>query len=351
MLKHWIGALASAATVAAFTVASTHASRAEDSVTLQMQSVYPGSFPIVGDAGKSLGDRVKLLSGGSLDIEFHEPGAIVPAGEAWDAVSIGGVDAAWYSPGFAQGVIPSAAMFTAAPFGPKAPEYLAWYYYGGGKELWDEIAGKHNIVSILCATLPPEASGWFREEIKSVDQLKGMKMRIFGLGARVMQKLGVQAQTLPVGDTVPALELGTIDAAEVSMPSLDLALGMQQYADHYYFPGWHQQTSLFSLIVNKDVWNGLSKRQQAIVEEVCRSTVSDTIARGEATQFDAMQTLEDKGVTLHQWPQPILDAFREAWRDVASEMAENDADFARVWESYTSFRKNYEIWESMGYLD
>lgn len=351
MLKHATGALVSVALAAALAAVPAERTRAEDDVTLQMQSVYPGSFPIIGDAGKSLGERVKLLSGGSLDIEFHEPGAIVPAGEAWDAVSIGGVDAAWYSPGFAQGVIPSAAMFTAVPFGPKAPEYLAWYYYGGGKELWDEIAGEHNIVSILCATLPPEASGWFREEITSVDQLEGMKMRIFGLGARVMQKLGVQAQTLPVGDTVPALELGTIDAAEISMPALDLALGMQEYANHYYFPGWHQQTSLFSLIINKDVWSGLSQRQQAIVEEVCRSTVSDTIARGEATQFDAMQTLRDKGVNLHQWPEPMLDAYREAWREVAAEMAEDDADFARVWESYTTFRENYAIWEEMGYID
>ncbi|WP_206607852.1 TRAP transporter substrate-binding protein [Ferruginivarius sediminum] len=350
MMKRMCGALATAALAVAALAGPAEAAE-EESVTLQMQSVYPGSFPIVGETGKSLGERVKLLSGGTLDIEFHEPGAIVPAGEAWDAVSIGGVDAAWYSPGFAQGVIPSAAMFTAVPFGPRAPEYLAWYYYGGGKDLWREIAGKHNIVSILCTTLPPEASGWFREEITSVDQLKGMKMRIFGLGARVMEKLGAQAQTLPVGDTVPALELGTIDAAEVSMPSLDLGLGMQQYADHYYFPGWHQQTSLFSLIVNKDVWDGLSERQQAIVNEVCRASVTDSIARGEATQFDAMQTLKEKGVTLHRWPDEILDAYRQAWSEVAAEMAENDADFARVWESYKTFRKNYQIWESMGYLD
>jgi len=343
--------VASLAATAAIALTAATTVQAQDTTTIEMQSVYPGSFPIIGDIGKDLGGRVKRLSGGTLDIAFHEPGAIVPAGEAWDAVSIGGVDAAWYSPGFAQGIIPSAAMFTAVPFGPKAPEYLAWYYRGGGEELWNEIAGRHNIKSILCATLPPEASGWFKEEITSTGQLEGMKMRIFGLGARVMEKLGVQAQTLPVGDTVPALELGTLDAAEISMPALDLALGMQEYAKHYYFPGWHQQTSLFSMIINTDVWNGLSDQHQAIIEEACRSSVAQSIAWGEAIQFDAMETLKDKGVTLHEWPEPILEDMRQAWREVAAEMAEDDEDFARVWESYTKFREDYAIWRDLGYLD
>ena len=322
----------------------------EDTVTLQMQSVYPGTFPIVGEAGRGLGDRMALLSGGTIEIEFLEPGALVPPAETWDAVSIGAVDAAWYSPGFAQGIIPSAAMFTAVPFGPEAPEYLAWYYYGGGQEIWDEIAARYGIRSVLCATIPPEASGWFRQEITSVEQFDGLTMRIFGLGARVMERLGASAQTLPVGDTVPALELGTIDAAEISMPALDLALGMNQYADHYYFPGWHQQTSLFSLLINLDVWNGMSERQQAVVEEVCRSTVADTIAQGEAIQFGAMQELEAGGTTLHLWSDEILDAMEAAWLEVADELADDDEDFARTWESYTAFRENYAVWRNMGYM-
>jgi len=318
--------------------------------TLQMQSVYPSTFLIIGDVGKQLGGRVKALTNGALDLEFQEPGALVPAPEAWDSVSIGGIETAWYSPGFAQSVVPSAAMFTSVPFGPEAPEYLAWYYHGGGEALWSEIAGRHNIVPILCGTIPPEASGWFREEITSLDQLKGKKMRIFGLGARVMQKLGVQAMTLPVGDTVPALELGIIDAAEISMPALDLKLGMNKYAKHYYFPGWHQQTSLFNLIVNKDVWTGLPDNQKLAVTEVCRSAVTQTLAWGEAIQFQALETLQADGVQLHKWPEPILAAMRAAWEEVAAEMAAEDADFKRVWQSYSDFRKAFSVWKKLGYM-
>jgi len=320
-----------------------------DATALDMTSVYPGSFPIIGDIGKDLGRRVKTLTGGKLDLAFHEPGALVPAPEAWDAVSTGAVDAAWYSPGFAQGIIPSAAMFTSVPFGPEAPEYLAWYYYGGGGDLWDAITARHNIKSVLCGTLPPEASGWFRKPIETVSDLKGLKMRFFGLGARVMEKLGVATQTLPVGDTVPALELGTIDAAEISMPALDLRLGMADYAKHYYFPGWHQQTSLFSLLVNRKVWDGLNEQEQLAINEVCRSAVAQSIAWGEAIQLDALKELQKKGVVLHTWSPEILAAMKQAWQDVVTEQSA-DKDFKRVWESYAAFRARYAQWRDLGYM-
>ncbi len=316
---------------------------------LDMTSVYPASFPIIGEIGSEIGDKVSALTAGSLTLTFHEPGALVPAGEAWDAVSTGAVDAAWYSPGFAQGIIPSAAMFSAVPFGPEAPEYLAWYYYGGGEVLWDEITERHGVKSILCATLPPEASGWFRQPIEAVADLEGKTMRFFGLGARVMEKLGVATQTLPVGDTVPALELGTIDAAEVSMPALDLRLGMADYAKHYYFPGWHQQTTLITLLVNREIWDQLSAREQLAVEEVCAAAVARSLAQGEALQFAALEALKDEGVTLHRWSPQILAAMQSAWSEVVTELSE-DADFARVWDSYTAFRESYAKWRDLGYM-
>ena len=318
--------------------------------TLQMTSVYPGTFPIIGEAGKALGERLSRLTDGELTTEFFEPGALAPAAEAWDAVSTGAVDAAWYSPGFASGIVPSAAMFTSVPFGPAAPEYLAWYYEGGGEALWDEITAPHEIKSVLCAALPPEASGWFREEITAVEQLRGKKMRIFGLGARVLEKLGVAAQTLPVGDTIPALELGSIDAAEVSMPLLDLQLGFPDLAKHYYFPGWHQQTSFFSVIVNRGVWDALSESERAAFEEVCKAMVTETIAKGEALQFDALKEIEAKGVSVHTWPPEILDAMRGAWDEVVEELSAEDADFKRVHESYSTFRANYADWRRLGYI-
>jgi len=323
---------------------------AAQSETLVMQSIYAGTLPLLGDTGKALGERVSRLTGGELNIEFNDPGAIVASNEIWDAVSTGAVDAGWYSPGFAQGIIPAAALFTAVPFGPDVKEYVAWWYEGGGEEMWNELGGQYDIHTELCAVLVPEASGWFREPINSVEDLEGLKMRIFGLGARVLQKLGVQAQSLPPADTMTALRLGTIDSAEISFPAIDLNLEMNTYANNYYFPGWHQQTSLITLIVNQAVWDGLPDQHKAAIEEVCAANVALSMARGESMQLEPMAKLQADGVEFHRWSPEILEAFSNAWDEVVTEMSAEDEDFARVWQNFSDFREKYAEWASYGYL-
>ena len=320
------------------------------SETLDMQSIYPNSLPLLGEAGAEMGARVGRLTGGDLDIKFHNPGELVSSNEIWDSVSTGAIQAGWYSPGFAEGVIPSASLFTAFPFGPGAVEYTAWWYDGGGKELWAEITEPYNIHSELCTILAPEASGWFRKPIESPEDLKGLKMRFFGLGASVMEKLGAQAQSLPVSDTMSALNLGTIDAAEISFPAIDLKIGMNQHASHYYFPGWHQQSSLITFIINKDAWNDLDDSHQAAIEEVCAANVAKTIAQGEVIQLAPLQELKDAGVTVHEWSEEMLATFEEKWLEVAAEKSAEDADFDRVWKHISAFRETYKDWANAAYL-
>lgn len=326
----------------------TGAARAE---TLVMQSIYASTLPLLGDSGVAVTERVARLTGGELEIEFNEPGAIVGGNEIWDAVSTGAVDAGWYSPGFADSIIPAAAIFTAVPFGPDVREYTAWWYHGGGRELWAEITDPYNIHTELCAILVPEASGWFREPIESPADLQGVKMRIFGLGAQVMQKLGAEAQSMPPADTMTSLRLGTIDAAEISFPAIDLQLGMQEHANNYYFPGWHQQTSLITFIVNKDRWESLDDRSRAAVEEVCAANVALTAARGEAMQLEPLAELESQGVVVHRWNDEMMAAFRQAWDEVAAERAAADETFARAWQSLSDFREKYAEWSALGYVD
>lgn len=318
--------------------------------TLIMQSIYPSSLPLLGDSGVRLTEQVAALTDGELTIEFNEPGAIVGGNEMWDAISTGAVDAGWYSPGFAQGIIPAAPIFTSVPFGPDVKEYTAWWYHGGGKELWAELGAEYNIHSELCAILAPEASGWFREEINSVDDLKGLKMRIFGLGAQVMQRLGVEAQSMPVADTMTGLRLGTIDAAEVSFPMIDNAVGMNEHASHYYFPGWHQQTSLITFIINQEVWDGLSEQNRAAIELSCAANVALTTAQGESGQMEPLAELEGKGVTVHTWSDEMMAAFQESWDAVVEEQVAADEDFARAWQSLSDFRANYARWSELGYI-
>ncbi len=319
---------------------------------IEMQSIYPGSLPLLGQGGVELGPKVALLTGGSVKINFNQPGELVAGGEIWDAVSTGAVDAGWYSPGFAEGVVPSASLFTAFPFGPDVREYTAWWYNGGGKELWAEVTADFNIHSELCSILAPEASGWFKEEINSVDDLAGKKMRIFGLGASVMQKLGVQAQSMSPGDTMSSLNTGALDAAELSFPAIDNALGMQEHAKHYYFPGWHQQTSLITFIINKDVWDGLAENEQAAISETCAATVARTTAQGEAIQLEPLAKMVDEdGVILHRWSDEMLGAFSGAWDEVVAEKTAENEEFKKVWDHISAFRADYAKWASLGYLD
>ncbi|SDO64984.1 TRAP-type mannitol/chloroaromatic compound transport system, substrate-binding protein [Lutimaribacter pacificus] len=315
-----------------------------------VQSAFPLSLPQIGTLGHWISDRIDVVSGGELTLTFQEPGAIVPPLEAFDAVQTGAVEAGYSTPSYWVGKIPASEMFTGVPFGPDAGEYLAWFYFGGGKDLYEEIYHKRGVHGVICAVMPPETSGWFREEIATVDDLRGMKMRYNGLGGKVMEKLGVQTQLIATSDLFTALELGTIDGTELSMPAIDEAVGLYQIAKHAYFPAWHQQSTFFEVMFNKAAWDGLSEQKRAIVDTVCEAAVTRSLAEGEAMQFPSLARLEEKGVTLHKWPEEFIDAFEVAWQEVAEEQAAGDEEFAKVWKSYSDFRASYAIWGEMGYL-
>lgn len=316
----------------------------------KMASTYPGSLDILGTMAKRFEAQIAIVSGGNIKFRFFEPGALSPALETFDAVSYGALDSAWSTPGYWSGKVPALQIFAAVPFGPDSPEYMAWFYNGGGKELFEEIYHEHNIHSIVCGISPPEASGWFKNEIKTLDDLKGIRMRFFGLGAIVMAKMGVSTQLLATGDIFPALELGTIDATEFSVPAVDQKLGFDKIARHYYFPGWHQQSTFFELMINLDRWNDLSAQQQTQINITCGDNVRFGIAEGEALQVEAIEILKQRGTIFHQWPREFLDAFEKAWYEVADEEAEKDADFKKSWQSLQNFRQSYKTWKDLGYI-
>ena len=333
------------------TPGSSNESKIQEQVRLKMSSSFPASLELIGKNGVRFSDTIKEVSAGSLELKFFEPGALVPPLEAIPAVSKGSVDAAWSTSGFYAGNDLAFSFFTSVPFGASADELIAWLRYGGGNELADEMYGKYNIKPVPCFITPPEASGWFREEIKSVEDLKGMKMRFFGLGAKVMDKLGVATQLLAPGDIFQALQLGTIDATEFSVPSVDESSGFYQVAKHYYFPGWHQATALGHVFFNMDVWKSLSPYHQKIIEVTCGYILKEMIAEGEATQAPAMKRMIDKhNVKIHYWPDEILAAYRSAWGEVVAEESANNPNFKKVHESYTKFRNEYKLWGENGYL-
>ena len=256
-----------------FTLALT-AANAQERVRWKMQSAFGSQLPHLGPSGVRFSKDIERMSGGKFEVKFFEPGALIPPLECFDAVSKGSIESCWTTPGYHTGKYPALAFFTTVPFGPGFGEFLAWKWFGGGNKLRDEIYAKHDLVAVDCFCIGPETSGWFRSEIKSIEELKGLKMRFFGLGAQVMQKLGVSTQLLAAADIYQALERGVIDATEFSMPTMDIKLGFHQIAKFNYFPGWHQQVSCSEFLMNKKAWDALPDHYKAMIEVAGKAQVA-----------------------------------------------------------------------------
>lgn len=318
------------------------AASALPTVRWKMAGAYASSLPQLGAPAKRLETNVWRVSGGDIEIKFHEPGVLVPKQEVFDAVASGAVDAAFSSPSLWGGKIPALNLFSAVPFGPSAEEYLSWFYFGGGKDQFEDIYHKSGIHSILCGAMSPEASIWSRKEIKTVEDFKGITMHIEGPGAKIMDRLGVKTKQLSGGDIFTAFETGAIDAAEFLMPAIDLELGFHKLARHYYMPGRRRSATVFDLMINLDKWESLAVVRQSRIEAVCGDNVRFGLAEGGALDHSpALKKMIANGVTLHRWPAEIMNAMNKAWQETAAREAEADIGFKRAWSSLSAFRKNY----------
>ncbi|MCK0171779.1 TRAP transporter substrate-binding protein [Aliiroseovarius sp. S1123] len=337
----------------AATLMTTTAAQAADKLLLKTPIAFSTALPGLGSPIPRVAEQLDLMSGGTLKMKVYEPGKLVPPFEILDAVSSGKINSGYTTAGYWAGKIPAAPLFSAVPFGPEAGEYMAWLYYGNGMNLYQEMYDQagFNVKVLPCAIIAPETSGWFAKEINSPEDLEGLKMRFFGLGGKVMQRLGVATSLLPGGEIFPALEKGAIDATEFSMPAIDARLGFHKLVKFNYFPGWHQQATVFELLVNKDVWNEASDQHKAIIENACKASMTDSFAEGEAIQHDALlDNVENNGVTIKTWSDEMLNVFRENWDAVADEEAANDEFFAKVLGDMTEFREGYSIWKENAFL-
>ncbi len=338
--------------LAAASVVALCAGGAQAQESFEMTSAFGKNLPILGTAAVDFTNKINSIST-EVEFEQFDPGELVPALEALDAVSNGSVDAAYTTSGYWQGKITAASLFAAVPFGPEAGEFLGWMLYDDGHDLFQRMYDEngYNVKVLPCGIIAPETSGWFKNEITSLADLEGLNMRFFGLGAEVMQRLGVSTSLLAGGDIFPALERGAIDATEFSMPRIDARLGFHQIAKFNYFPGWHQPATLFELIINKDAWEGLDEIAQKQIEVACLANITTNYAEGEATNYAAMvENTEKNGVTIKLWDADTLATFESTWGEVAAELAAEDEFFATVWADLQEFRDGYKIWNNAIYL-
>ncbi|MDV7339353.1 TRAP transporter substrate-binding protein [Terasakiella sp. A23] len=342
--------LATAAAAALSLTAAAPASAGK--VLLKTPIAFGTHLPGLGTPIVRVAEQLGAMSGGTIKMKVYEPKKLVAPFEILDAVSTGKVNSGFATAGYWSGKMKAANLFSAVPFGPEAGEYMAWLYYGNGLKLYQGMyddAG-YNVKVLPCAIIAPETSGWFPKPIEKPEDLKGLKMRFFGLGGKVMQKLGVSTSLLPGGEIFPAMEKKAIDASEFSMPAIDKLLGFHKLVKYNYFPGWHQQATVFELLINGDAWKKMDKGQQAIVENACKASMAQSLAEGEAIQFDQMkENVEKHGVKIMTWNDTMLAAFKGAWDEVAAEESQ-DPGFKKVYDDLTTFRTGYQIWKENAFL-
>jgi len=325
---------------------------AQKKVLLKVPIAFATSLPGLGTTIKYVSDQVNAVPEMGINMRIYEPGKLVAPFEILDAVSTGKTNAGFTTAGYWAGKMTASPLFSAVPFGPEADEYLAWFLYGNGMKLYQEMydsSGFH-VKVLLCGMIAPETSGWFTKPINSADDLKGLKMRFFGLGGEVMQKLGVSTSLLPGGEIFPALEKKAIDATEFSMPAIDEKLGFYKIANYNYYPGWHQQATSFELLINKDTWNDMSKSQQTFLEMACRDGITNSIAEGEAIQFAVIKRNNERGINSVYWSQDMLALFEKTWGEVAQELSAKDAFFKKVYADLSAFRADYAEWKKRAFL-
>jgi len=337
-------------TLAAALAVAAGAAHATDKLRWKVPNAFPSHLPALGDNVQLVADFLKEASDGDIQFKIFEPGNLVPPLELSDAVRDKTIDAGYTWLGYDAGKIPSAPLFAARPFGMEPWEYAAWWYDGGGQKLADEVYGKRNIKPLLCGITGPETAGWFRKEIKTMSDLKGLKIRFAGLGGEVMQKAGASVTLLPGSEIFQALEKGAIDATEFAMPAVDQKLGFDKVAKFNYFPGWHQTYTAFHFIVNKDVWNGLKSSTRSMLEMACTAGVLRNLSKGEAIQGDVIRGFAQNGVKAQKVPDAMLRDLQKISAEVMAEQAAKDADFKRVYESQETFVEGYQTWKGLAYL-
>ncbi|WP_424981565.1 TRAP transporter substrate-binding protein [Maritalea sp. S77] len=323
---------------------------AGEQVRWRVPVAFGTHLPALGDNINYVAETLDAATSGEVQFKVFEPGKLVSPLSITEAVRDGKMQAGYTWLGYDQGRIPSAPLLAARPFGMEPWEYTAWWYEGGGKALAEAVYAEHEVHPILCGIIGPETAGWFRNEIKSLDDIEGLKIRFAGIGGKVLQKLGASVTVLPGGEIFPALEKGAIDATEFSMPAIDQLLGFDKIIKNNYFPGWHQTYTAFHLVVNSKLWESLPEDRKALMNMACTAGVMRNISKGEAIQGAVIAGFADKGVTAHKLPMPLLRELQAITNEVLEEEATKDAHFKAIYESQEAFSEEYRNWKSLAYL-
>lgn len=310
----------------------------------RLASSYPKSLDTIFGAAQVMADRVAAATDGRFQIEVFGGGELMPGGQVMDAVQKGSVPIGHTTSYYYVGKDPAFAFETAMPFGMNSRQHTAWMLHGGGLQLTRELLAEYNVYNIPCGNTGAQMGGWFRKEINTLDDLKGLKLRIGGLAGQVMQRLGVLPQQIPGNDLYPALEKGAIDAAEWVSPYDDEKFGFQKIAKYYYTPAWWEGGAQLSMYVNMDEWKALPPAYQTILEDACAYAHISMQASYDAHNMAALKRLVGAGVELRFFPKAMMEAAQRETFALYEELAAKYPRFARIYGPWRKFRDEQMLW-------
>lgn len=322
------------------TVGLSRPSIAAKPIHWKMVTAWPKNFPALGIGANKLARSIEELSHGRLKIKVYGAGELVPAYEIFDAVSNGTAQCGHGASYYWKGKSDAAQFFGSIPFGFTRSEMNAWLYYGGGLELWQQLYARFHLIPFPVGNTGVQMGGWFNKSVNSLADLKGLKMRIPGLGGEVMKRAGAVPVNIPGGEVFTSLQAGTIDAVEWSGPYNDLAFGLYRAAKYYYTPGWHEPGTALECFFNQKAYQALPEDLQAIVRFACQAANADLTADYTAQNAHAYHTLITKHkVKVKQFPQSVLKRLRKISDEVLGEIAAKDKLSGEIYKSYRDFRR------------
>jgi TRAP-type mannitol/chloroaromatic compound transport system substrate-binding protein len=336
------------AALAAASVVAVPAVVRADTLRWRMVTSWPKRLPGPGMSAERIAERIRALSGGRIDVTVQAAGELVPAFEVLDAVGGSVAEMGHTAAFYWQGKQPAAAYYTTVPFGLTPLEHVAWVDAGGGQALWDELYAPFGVKPFMGGNTGVCMGGWFRRELKGVDDLKGLKIRSLGLGGEVYRRLGATPQTTPVAEILTSLQSGVLDAAEFVGPGTDIALGLYRVAPFYYGPGFNKPNGTGECLVNLKTWGGLDAATKAIIAHACAAEASYALSEMERLNGQALAALTGRdNVKLRSFAPGIIAAARQQASDVLAELGGKSDIARRINESYAAFRKSTAAWSSV----
>jgi TRAP-type mannitol/chloroaromatic compound transport system substrate-binding protein len=315
-----------------------------DVVRWRCASSFPKSVDTLFGTAELVARRVGQITGGKFQISLHAAGEIVPPLQVLDAVEKGTIECNHTAPYYFIGKDPAWAFGTCIPFGFNSRQHNAWWVHGDGEKIYNEFTRQFGVVNLLCGNTGSQMAGWFKKEIKSVADLKGLKFRTGGMGGQVLTKLGVVTQQLPAGEIYSALEKGTIDAAEFTVPYDDEKLGLNKIAKYYYYPGWNEGGAALGFQVNAKAWDALPEAYRAALQAATAEANTWMQAKYDALNPIALKRLVQGGALLRAYPKTVMDACFTANRELIAETNAKSPAFKKIYDQMLAFQRDQVAW-------